>query len=72
MFAAAERLLIVNPLTGATSAVGREVFGLPYSIVGLAIVAVPEPGTFAVAGMAIPAFFLFRRNHRSVSTAART
>jgi hypothetical protein len=52
MFAAAERLLVVDPTTGSTTPVGTSTFGFPYSIVGLAIVAVPEPGTLGMIGFA--------------------
>jgi hypothetical protein len=56
MFVAADRLRVMDPATGNTTPVGSETFDSVHSIVGLAIVVVPEPtafGMIAVAGLGL-------------------
>jgi hypothetical protein len=62
LFAVTDKLLTVNPLTGATIPVGDE-FGF-YPIVGLAIIPVPEPGGQVLVAVAAVAVNVSRRRQR--------
>jgi hypothetical protein len=66
LLAVGHQLVVVNLATGNTTPVGAADFGV-YSMVGLAVVQIPEPGAAGFFGFT---FVLLRRSKRASSTAA--
>jgi hypothetical protein len=66
LLAATDRLVVVNPATGNTTPVGAMDFA-PYSIVGMAVIPIPEPGAVGLFGFT---FIVLRTAKRASSTVA--